>query len=214
MTTTETTSQPAIPEGWMQDAKGRLVPPGQVSELDRMRDKLVRDIAAQAKDLSAVLATFKRMAFEEIASFVEISAEQYGARLRGSKGNVVLYSYDGRFKLERRYADNIRFDERLQAAKALIDECLTDWTEAGRDEIKVLIQDAFRVDQQGEVSTARVLGLRRHPFKDERWTRAMQAIADSLQVVGSSSYIRLYERVGESDAYRQIVLDVSSVSVG
>jgi len=113
-------------------------------------------------------------------------------------------------KVERRFMDNIRFDERLQAAKALIDECLTDWTEDGRDEIKVLIQDAFRVDQQGQVNTARVLGLRRHPFKDPRWTRAMEAIGDSLQVVGSSSYVRVYERVGQTDEYRQIALDLAS----
>ena len=205
-----TTTPPPVPAGYLQDAKGRLVPESQVTPVDKMRDQLVRDIATQAKDLSAVLATFKRMAFGDIAAFIETSAEQYGAKLRGSKGNTVLYSFDGRFKVERRFMDNIRFDERLQAAKALIDECLTDWTEDGRDEIKVLIQDAFRVDQQGQVNTARVLGLRRHPFKDPRWTRAMEAIGDSLQVVGSSSYVRVYERVGQTDEYRQIALDLAS----
>ena len=38
----------------------------------------------------------------------------------------------------------------------------------------------------------------------------MQAIGESLQVVGSKSYIRLYERVGESDKYQLISLDVAS----
>lgn len=206
-----TPQPPAVPPGYMQDAKGRLVPETQVTPVDKMRDQLVRDIASQAANLSAVLATFKRMAFGDIAAFVETSAELYGAKLRGAKGNAVLYSFDGRFKVERRIMDNIRFDERLQAAKSLIDECLTDWTEDGRDEIKVLIQDAFRVDQQGDVNTTRVLGLRRHPFKDPRWIRAMDAISDSLQVVGSSSYVRVYERVGQSDQYRQIPLDLASV---
>ena len=205
------TTTPAIPAGYMQDAKGRLVPDAQVSDVDKMRDQLVREIAKQATDLSAVLASFKRRTFADIAAFIETSSEQYGAKQRGTKGNVQLFSFDGRFKIERRFMDNIRFDERLQAAKSLIDECLTSWTEGGADEIKVLIQDTFRVDQQGQVNTARVLSLRRYPFKDPRWLRAMAAISDSLQVIGSSGYVRVYERVGDSDQYRQVALDLASV---
>lgn len=204
------TTTPAIPAGYMQDAKGRLVPESQVTPVDKMRDQLVRDIAARAKDLAAVLGTFKRMAFGDIAAFVETSAEQYGAKLRGSKGNLVLYSFDGRFKVERRIMDNIRFDERLAAAKALIDECLTDWAEGGADELKVIVQGKFRTDDKGDVNVSEVLSLRRYAFKDERWIRAMEAIADSLQVIGSSSYVRVYERVGETDKYQQIVLDLAS----
>ncbi len=200
-----------IPAGYLQDAKGRLVPESQIKPIDLMRDALVRDIVSGAQDLNQILATFKRMAFADIAAFTEASAEQYGARLRGTKGNLVLYSFDGRFKLERRSQDNIRFDERLQAAKALVDECITAWSEGSRDEIKTLINDAFRVDQQGQVNTARVLGLRRLGITDSRWQRAMDAISDSVQVVGSSSYVRVYERVGDSDQYRLIPLDLASV---
>jgi hypothetical protein len=35
--------------------------------------------------------------------------------------------------------DRIAFDERLQAAKSLIDECLADWTENARPEIRAII---------------------------------------------------------------------------
>ncbi|ACB34548.1 conserved hypothetical protein [Leptothrix cholodnii SP-6] len=151
------------------------------------------------------------MAFADIAAFIETSAEEYGAKLRGAKGNTVLYTFDGRFKVERRFADNITFDERLAAAKALIDECITEWSQGSRDEIKTLINDAFRVDQQGQVSTTRVLGLRRLNIVHPTWSRAMEAISDSVQVVGSSSYVRVYERIGDSDQYRQIPLDLASV---
>lgn len=205
------TTETPIPAGYRKDAKGRLIPESQVKPVDLLRDQLVRDIAQAAKELSAVLAAFKRIAFADIAALVETSAEQYGVKSRGTKGNLQLFSYDGRFKIERRHADNIRFGEQLQAAKALIDECLHDWTGGGRDEIKALINDAFQVDTQGEVSTTRVLGLRRHNFEDARWKRAMDAISDSVQVVGTSSYIRVYERIGDSDQYRQIPLDLASV---
>ena len=103
------------------------------------------------------------------------------------------------------------FDERLQAAQALINECLTEWSQGSRDEIKTLINDAFRVDQEGQVNTGRVLALQRLDIKSEKWSRAMDAIRDSVQVVGSSSYVRVYERIENTDQYRPIALDLASV---
>lgn len=107
--------------------------------------------------------------------------------------------------------DRIAFDERLQAAKALIDECLADWTEGARPEIHAIINRAFQTEKEGEVNTGAVLALRRLEIDDERWSKAMQAIGEAVQVVGSRSYIRVYERVGDSDQYRPISLDIAGV---
>lgn len=107
--------------------------------------------------------------------------------------------------------ERIAFDERIQAAKALIDECLVDWTESARPEIKVIVSEAFATDKEGQINTQRVLGLRRYGIDDERWLRAMTAIGEAVQVVGSRSYIRVYERVGDSDQYSPIALDIAGV---
>ncbi|ECZ4733075.1 DUF3164 family protein, partial [Salmonella enterica] len=53
--------------------------------------------------------------------------------------------------------------------------------------------------------------LRRLDITDERWLKAMDAIGEAVQVVGSRSYIRVYERVGDSDQYRPIALDIAGV---
>ncbi|MCG9060278.1 DUF3164 family protein [Laribacter hongkongensis] len=39
----------------------------------------------------------------------------------------------------------------------------------------------------------------------------MEALNDSIRVQCSKSYIRVYERVGDSDQYRPISLDVAGV---
>ena len=39
----------------------------------------------------------------------------------------------------------------------------------------------------------------------------MQAIGDACQVVGSKSYIRVYQRVGDTDQYEPISLDIAGV---
>ena len=74
-----------------------------------------------------------------------------------------------------------------------------------------MIQETFRADKEGNLSVGRILGLRRWDIKDPRWKAAMKAIGDSIQVVGSKQYARFYERVGMTDRYVPIPLDMVAV---
>jgi len=202
-----------IPEGFRKDAKGHLVPVDMIKPIDLARDELVTELVEKAQSVSKALGAFKESAFGDIKAFVEMSAEQYKATIGGKKGNVTLLSFDGRYKIIHAVQDSIKLDERLQAARVLIDECAAEWTQGARSEVRVLVNEAFRADKAGQISTARVLGLRRLEIQDERWQRAMQAIGEAVQVVGSKSYIRVYERVGDSDQYLPIPLDIASIFV-
>ena len=204
-------AQQQIPAGYRMNAQGHLIPESLIKPIDLERDRLVQHLVDRASELSGELADFKAVAFGDIEAFVDLSAEQYGAKLGGKKGNVTLLSFDGRYKVIRAVQEGIAFDERLQAARALIDDCLSEWTEGARPEVVALINDAFRTDTKGEIRTARVLALRRLEITDERWQRAMQAIGEACQVVGSKSYIRVYERIGDTDQYQPISLDIAGV---
>lgn len=203
--------QTEIPAGYLKKANGHLVPESAIKPIDQERDALVKDIVGAAKQLSRRIADFKLSAFGDIAAFVQLSAEQYGAKIGGNKGNVTLISFDGRYKVQRAIAEHITFDERLLAAKVLIDECVQDWISGARKEVIVLINDAFRVDSSGNIRTANVLALHRLEIDDDRWKQAMRAISESLQVVGSKSYVRIYERIGSTDQWAPISLDIAGV---
>lgn len=196
---------------YKQDSQGRLVPVESIKEIDLMRDDLVMEIVAQAEQTHAQLATFKQKVFGDVRAFVELSAERYGAKIGGRKGNISLLSYDGKYKVLIANQDHIVFDERIQAAKSLIDECIKSWTAGASMEIKALIDRAFEVDKEGRLNTGRILTLRRVNIDDDRWHQAMQAISDSIQVVGSKSYVRVYRRKGDSDVYEQVALDIAGV---
>lgn len=204
-----TTTQ--APEGYWVDAKGVLTPVGLIKDLDADRDQLVGELVEKAITVSSALRELKLRAFADIQAFIDLAAEKYGATKGGKKGNVTLYSFDGRFKIQRAMQDRIALDERIQSAKALIDECLADWTADARPEIQTLINEAFDTDKEGNINTGRVLALRRYDIEDERWQQAMTAIGEAVQVIGSKSYIRVYERIGDSDEYRPISLDISGV---
>lgn len=200
-----------IPDGYMEDGKGALWPVDSVKDIDKTRDSLVKEIVAKARRQSEELARFKAAVFGDIEAFIQLSGEKYGVNMGGKKGNVSLLSFDGRYKIQRAVAETLTFDERLQVAKELIDQCIHEWSNGARSEIRALVNDAFQVDKEGRVNTARILSLRRLDIQDEKWLTAMQAIGESIQVAGSKTYFRVYERVGDTDQYKAIVLDIAAL---
>lgn len=208
------TVQQTPPGDGMYDAKGRFVPMRLIKEVDLVRDALVLELVAKAQEMSRILGQFKDATMGDIQAFLDLSAEKYGVTYGGAKGNVSLMTFDGRFKIQRSIADKLVFDERLHIAKKLVDECIHRWSKGSSDEIRALVEHAFQVDKEGKVSTERVLGLRRLQIEDPTWQEAMQAISDSVQVASSKSYLRFYERVGETQEYRPLGLDLASVGGG
>lgn len=200
-----------VPDGYKEDAKGNLIPLANIREIDLMRDKEVAEMIEAAKAMQEQLRQFKQGVFDTIASFVELSAERYGVSLGGKKGNVMLRSFDGRYKVQFAIAERLTFDEGLQAAKALIDECLHDWTEGANKNLKAIVDRAFDTDKEGNLSATRILSLRRTQIDDPRWIRAMDAIAESVQVSDTATYVRFYERSGSDQRYQAISLDIASV---
>ena len=196
---------------YMEDAQGRLVHVDNIKEIDKTRDGLVRHLVENALQVQKVMADFKANAMSEIDAFVDLSAQEYDVQLGGKKGNMTLYSFDGKYKAIVSVAEHLVFDERLQVAKKMIDECLMNWTEGSRSEVKTIINDAFSVNQEGKINVRRILGLRRLAIDDPLWQKAMQAISDGLQVAGTKSYMRLYERVGKENNWRMICLDLAAL---
>ncbi|WP_175872026.1 DUF3164 family protein [Burkholderia sp. BCC0397] len=199
------------PAGYVRDARGRLVPEALVKPVDQLRDQTIMALVTDAKKLQRLMGEYKARAFADIAAFVEASNEQYGVKIGGTKGNITLVSYDGRYKVVRQIAERIQFGEQLQAAKELIDQCIVEWSQGSNDNLKVLVNEAFQVDKEGNVNTGRVLALRRYDIKDAKWKTAMEAISDSIRVTGSKPYVRLYERIGDSDEYTPISLDLAAI---
>lgn len=197
--------------GYWEDANGALIPVAKIKEIDKDRSKTVIELCGQAEAESARLMGFKTTAMLAVSQFIERSLSAYDVKHGGKKGNVTLLSFDGRYKIVRQMQGTIAFDERLQAAKALIDECIQGWSKGSNANIKVLVNDAFQVDQAGKISTGRVLGLRRLEITDENWLKAMQAIGDSMRVASTKPYLRFYKRDDTTGEYLPIILDVAGV---
>jgi hypothetical protein len=209
-TINDNTRDNEVPFGYMINASGHLVPGAMVSEIDKTRDELVREIFAKAKDLRDIMSDFKADTFNDLQAFVQLSAEKYGVSLGGLKGNLTLNSFDGHYQIKLSQADQRQFDERLHAAKQLVSECIHKWTEGSRTEIKALVEHAFQTDKEGNVNMARIYSLLQLKIEDEQWQDAMQALRESMQVVATKAYLRLYER-NASGKLEQLSLDIAGL---
>jgi molybdopterin-biosynthesis enzyme MoeA-like protein len=179
--------------------------------IDELKSETVEDIFKQAEELQKRMLQFKELSFSKVEDYMSLLANEYNVDFSDSKGNITLTNYDGTLKILKTIHSFIKFDEKLQIAKALIDKCITKWSDGSREELKTLVNFAFEVDKQGKVSTERILGLRRIGIEDEDWQNAMQAITDSLEVTRSKAYIRLYKRNNEYENWQQFSLDLATV---
>ncbi|MFT8932146.1 MAG: DUF3164 family protein [Acetobacter syzygii] len=202
-----------VPDGFMQDSRGRLVPETNVRPSDKLQDELVRRLHREAEPVRQFMLDFKRLCFTEIHAFLDLVAEQYSTKLGSDKGNVTLTSYDGTLRVTVAVGNVISFGPEIQAAKTLIHGCLNRWSEGANANLKAVVLDAFDVDKQGSMNVGKILALRRLEIDDEEWKRGMQAISDSVCVDVTKDYVRLHQRPSPDARWQLVTFDLSKLDV-
>lgn len=202
-----------VPDGFMQDSRGRLVPEANVRPSDKLQDELVRRLHREAEPVRQFMMDFKRLCFAEINAFLDLVAEQYSTKLGSDKGNVTLTSYDGTLRVTVAVGNVISFGPEIQAAQTLIHSCLNRWSEGANANLKAVVLDAFDVDKQGSMNVGKILALRRLEIDDEEWQRGMRAISDSVRVDVTKDYVRLHRRPSPDAKWELVTFDLSKLDV-
>ncbi len=195
---------------YMNAPGGGFTPVELVKPQDILQDEVVRKVMFFARELSTQIARFKGHTFEDLNGFQSLLEQHYGVRLGGKKGNTTYQTIDGLMKVQVAIADQFSFGPELQAAKHLIDECLVEWGAESRAEIRALVDRVFSVGKEGQINRNELFGLLRLEILDTRWTRAMEAIRDSIRVTGKKSYIRFYTRDSVESGWTSITIDIAS----
>ena len=195
---------------YMADAKGSLVPVELVKAQHQLEDEVVRKIMGFAMALSDQIGRFKGHVMTDLGEFDALLAEEYGITKGGPKGNRSYKTHDGLFEVEVRVQDQVEFGPELQIAKNLVDECLNEWAEDARPEIRAIVTRAFNTDKEGRINRSEIFMLLRLDIEDARWQRAMQAIRDAMRVTGSKSYIRFWSKDSVEARRESVTIDLAS----
>ena len=195
-------------DGKWIDGTGNAIPVKYIDPVDKNRDRLVNRLMKKAEDLSEKICKLREDAFEEIESFIVETEKKYNVNVRTKVGNKAFIDFSNTIKVQVQVAHTIQFDERLSLAKAIIDECIKRWSEGSDDKIKLLIDQAFKVDKKGNLDKDRVLGLRSLKINDNEWRKAMDIISDSTKVIGSKRYIS-FKKKNEKGDWDAVSLDIA-----
>lgn len=203
-----------IPDGYMKNSRGDLVKTENIKPIDLLKDQAAKELAQQAIDIHMSLIKFKRMALDDIQELIKTAAEKYDLKLGGDKGNITIPTFDGRYKIQRTFADQISFGLELEAAKELFLRYLDEVTAGTNGEIRALIDGAFRTTNKGALRTSDLLRLLKYDIKHPNWVQACEALKDSISVDGKAVYVTVHERINDSDHYRPIPLSIAAVGGG
>ncbi|MBO2656187.1 DUF3164 family protein [Shewanella algae] len=76
---------PAIPEGYMADSKGRLIPLQAVDDWQLEQDAMVKNLHQMAQTLQSQLREFKIHVYSECYAFLDLLAEKYNRKQGGGQ---------------------------------------------------------------------------------------------------------------------------------
>lgn len=179
---------------YYEDARGTLVPEEMVKPVDQLRDQLVASIMNKMFKLRLDMESVKTQVLEDIDTFMMLAAGEYGVQLGGKKGNLTLSTFDGKYRIIIRMNDRQSFTEGIYLGKELIDKCIEKWSDGEDPYLKVIVDQAFQVNQSGRMDIRRILALRKLEIDDPDWKKAMDIISNAVQVETSKQHILIYVR--------------------
>jgi len=195
------------------DKRGNEVHPDMVRADDKLKHELVYDILKIVHKERDALKKLKSEVIADIGTYMEILRDEYKIEplKKGGKGNLRLESFDGLKKVQIAVATHIGFDEKLSFAKEKFDLYFKEITKDATGDLKTLIMKVFEVDKKGNVNVKQILSLKSYDIEHPLWVEAMAIIDDAIEVVGSKSYIRFYERKSAEDKWKNISLNISDI---
>jgi hypothetical protein len=202
----------SAPNGCILDDSGNFIKLINVKETELSKDGLVTDLVRDCAVIADELQALKHSLKTKIANYVDSMFKEYDKKLGGKKGNITLFSYDKKLKVERSLQDRETTNENIIFAKALVDDCLKKWSKGANRNLQVVVQRYFKTDGKGSYNVQLLKSLIKHPMPnaDADWEKAMLELGKSIEFDSTATYYRAYYRA-EDGTYNNIPLDIANI---
>jgi hypothetical protein len=199
-------------DGVWIDEQGTSIPYNRLTKSEKLREGSLYKVATSAAKLNTQLLTLKATMREKVVEIVDAIIAENNGKVRETKGNLVLYNFDGSIKLEVNINDRIEFDSvLLDQCKAKLDQLLNENLSTNESFIKDIVMSAFETGR-GKLDTKKVLALKKHSsrIKHPLYTEAMEFLDKSIRRPDSRTYYRVWVK-DEQGKYENIDLNFSSI---
>lgn len=204
---------PKVVDGKFEDQHGNSIKLENIKKHELDSHKLVCGAIQACASMSDQISELRAGLESQFEDHIQNLFEQYEKKVGGKKGNVSLFSFDRRFKIERSRQDRETTNEHIIVAKQLVDDCVRDWSKGANKNLQSFVAKYFRTDADGNYNVSDLKRLRKlelaHP--DDNWDKAMDALDNSIMFDTTATYFRAFYR-DENGNYVQIPLDIAKVN--
>lgn len=191
----------------MRDSNGNDIPVKYVSAYDKARDRVTRRILARFEKARAVL---EKVVEESIIDLDELKGTK---EKLGERGNFQATSFDGMIMVSIRQRYNILLDERVAKAREMmlgyVDGILRKVGGNDAQALRLIVQEAFRANDEGLLSTGKILALLRMEVDNADWRAAKEILQNAMKPQKGKRYLRCERRASTQEDFRAIHLDIA-----
>lgn len=190
-------------------------PRAKVSDTVLLANDLAIELVQDAKALHDLMVEQKGRMYAKAEQYEQNLLALYRAKKRSnSRGQFSVSSMDDCFRVDLSVADFRRVTSDLIAAQALMSEVFDDLMDGVNPDIRLLLEAAFVPDEKtGRVNVDRLQQVRKVKLSHPRWPDVLDAVANSIEVTSSKSYLRFYWRKHHKNDWEPIVLQFSKITV-
>jgi len=193
------------------DAEGREIPGRFISRQKRKADKVVESVFRDVKRYREQTAKVKQRIEKKVEEYLKYLAEEYKTG-KDWKGNAVIMNIAQDKRIGVQVHTRVEFDERIMIAKQKIDSCLSRWSDGAKEELRMIVQQAFSVNRKGMYDRKQLFGLMKLQIRDKEWQDAMELIKESMQVVIYKTYMYFEER-NERGEWKRLPMNYTDIEV-
>jgi len=197
--------QPAF----LTNGQGKKIPIAAILPVDVEREMMIQQLFEIALSLQEVIAAKKQEMYKLINGFLgngvgrEVDAQAIE--------NITFTSYDGSKQVHLRRTERIDYNEHLNQAFKLLNECLVEWTGGGNHELQALVQQVISAGKKGKIDHAMLLRLQRVNSKHPKFLEAQKLIKLSIVTNMAKQYLSFRQRQGEESKWQTISLNFSQL---
>lgn len=195
----------------MLDGRGKMITTGVIREEHLVKHFSVERMFKKVASIENQLGKAKAQIMRELEKYQNWIVK-YNNMEDAKFENLTLANYSNTLQVQMKTNNDIvEFDENLQLAKVKIDSCFARWGEASHQNLKVLVDDYFKVGKKGLVNKNSILGLFKFDMKDTEWDEAMELIKKSIVTRVKRSYIMFRYRDSIEEEWNTKNLNFSSI---
>lgn len=205
------TTQKIVDKVWT-DESGNQVHVSRLSNTEKLMEKASGNLLHDAIELHNELVDFKRKIKQVCEKVYQMYYTERGLTPNG-RGNFTFYNFNRTIKIEVSINNKIEFDDLgITTAKQLLDEYISENINTKQDIVKQLVLDAFS-NTRGKIDSKKVINIIRYRTKinDEKFTRAVDLLEQSIRKPDSRIYFRIWQREPNGQ-WQNVDLNFSSIN--